>query len=76
MENEKLICFAPGAPDAVPAVADRKVAVTETRSPAEKGRLGEKAVPWPGCVTLLIVKGSPSASVSLARTSTRTGESS
>src|SRR2546421_10021133 len=47
MENEKLICFAPGAPDAVPAVADRKVAVTETRSPAENGRLGEKAVPWP-----------------------------
>jgi hypothetical protein len=49
-EKEKLICFAPGAPEAVPAPADRKVAVTETRSPAENARSGENAVPLPaGC---------------------------
>jgi hypothetical protein len=46
-QNEKLIRFVPGAPDAAPAVSDRNVAVTETRSPGEKGRLGENAVPWP-----------------------------
>jgi hypothetical protein len=45
--NEKLICRPPGTPDAVPALAERKVAVTETRSPGENGRLGEKAVPRP-----------------------------
>ncbi len=32
-ENEKVSRFAPGAPDAVPAVAERNVAVTKTRSP-------------------------------------------
>src|SRR5436309_6610778 len=46
-ENEKLTCFFPGAPEAVPAVADRNVAVTETCSPGENGRSGENAVPWP-----------------------------
>jgi hypothetical protein len=46
-ENEKLIRVAPGAPEAVPAVADRNVAVTETRSPGENGRSGVNAVPWP-----------------------------
>jgi hypothetical protein len=46
-EKEKPIRFAPGAPEAVPASGDRNVAVTETRSPGENGRLGEKVVPWP-----------------------------
>ena len=46
-ENEKLICFAPGAPEAVPAAGERNAAVTETRSPGENGRSGVNAVPWP-----------------------------
>ena len=46
-ENEKLICFTLGAPKPAAAVDELNVAVTETRSPGEKGRSGENAVPLP-----------------------------
>src|SRR5437764_12539846 len=46
-ENENASRRAPGAPDAAPAATERKFAVTETRSPAANGRLGENAVPRP-----------------------------
>jgi hypothetical protein len=36
-ENEKLTCLRPAAPEAAPAAVDRNLAVTETRSPGEKG---------------------------------------
>src|SRR5207249_2591879 len=45
--SSDLSCSRPGAPEAAPAAADRNVAVTETRSPAEKGWRGENAVPLP-----------------------------
>jgi hypothetical protein len=49
-ENENTSRREPAAPDAAPAAADRKLAVTETRSPATNGRRGENAVPRPsGC---------------------------
>jgi hypothetical protein len=44
-ENENASRRAPGAPDAAPAATERKLAVTETRSPAANGRFGENAVP-------------------------------
>jgi hypothetical protein len=48
--NENSSLRAPGAPDAAAAATERRFAVTETRSPAANGRLGENAVPWPpGC---------------------------
>jgi hypothetical protein len=59
-ENEKWSRRAFGAPEAVPAALERRLAVTETRSPATNGRLGENAVPWlsgcalsrPACIPL------------------------
>jgi hypothetical protein len=49
-ENENASRREPGAPDAAPAATERKLAVTETRSPATNGRRGTNAVPRPsGC---------------------------
>ena len=49
-ENENASRREPGAPDAAPAATERKLAVTETRSPATNGRRGTNAIPRPsGC---------------------------
>jgi hypothetical protein len=49
-ENENASRREPGAPDAAPAATERKLAVTETRSPATNGRRGTNADPRPpGC---------------------------
>src|SRR5581483_7539274 len=48
--NENASRREPAAPEAAPAVTERKFAVTETCSPATNGCLGENAAPWPaGC---------------------------